>query len=100
MLQVKLHGNPDAYTIVDITFTPTAIVIEDKSGNTQLLPSNLLTLADRTPNTHVFGLVVLSSDRKYFHCHLLSNHRVSLQGTMEFISDNLKKLLSARDSET
>ena len=92
-LQIKLKGGAECFAVADVSFTSTAIVIETRDA-TQCLPINMMTFANRTKNASFFGLILRSADGKHFVCHLLGHYRGSVTTTMEFLADNIKRLLS------
>ena len=91
-LQVKLTSNPDACSVVELSFTSNSIVLEDRSGSMQSLPAQMLSFADRTKNINFFAIVMISPDRTYFICHLLSSYRAPLAATMDFIAEGIRRV--------
>jgi hypothetical protein len=91
-LQAKLAANPEAFTVIDLSFASGNIIMEVPSGAMQCLPAHMMTYADRTKNINFFGLVMLSPDRTYYACHLFSSYREPLAATMEYIIDGIKRI--------
>ena len=92
-LVAKMQANPEAFSIITVSFTSSGVVLEDRGGSGMTIPGNMLTLADKLPNPNFFAVVALSPDRTYFLCHIFSAYRVSTAGTIDFLADGCKRLI-------